>query len=436
MLKNIKYILLLLLSFIFISCVSEDEDLGLNLVNQDEMTIKTFDYLAMRSAFFHEDSLKMVSNSDVYSLGECTDAEFGKVSSTIFTQISMPSAKDFTVINIDSIVMGLYFSGSFTKDSNLKIVNMHVEIKELDTDFSDSIFYSSSEYRVSSAPALFDKNILFNPDTVMIFGDTNDTATLDTITKQLRLKLSDNFKNNLNLQSFEENAAFQQWLKGIRIKASPVNANEGMIAQFNLTVEHSGIFVYYKDNEGKSQIYRFVIDKDCKRFAHIDYTSGSIPLLTIDTLHSENYGEKIYIGGLGVAMGKISIDSLIQWYHLDTINLSAINQAVLVLPLASGSSTNGIPARLYCSFDTISVSNNDTTTVYRYVDDLYYYGDYFSGHYDPATNSYRMRITQHLFKCMKGERKNHNLFINVPNRLYSPNQVILSKPKIEIILTQ
>ncbi|MDR0790597.1 MAG: DUF4270 domain-containing protein [Bacteroidales bacterium] len=413
MLKKLKYVLMFL-PFVAASCVDEDENLGLELVNQDELHFNHYDALTLHSVFFHEDSMK-TSGAEIYALGSYQDNTFGSVSSTIYTQISLPDSKDFTTLNIDSIVLGLYYTDSFTKDTAIRTMQMHVEVRELAGDIMDTACAFDS-VEVSTNQPLFSGSVVFNPDTIMVLGE-------DTITKQLRLKLSDDFINRLHQQSFADNAAFQQWLKGLRIKASPASsASNGMLAQFSLTNQTSGIFIYYSDNDNRNLKYRLVVDKNSKRFAQIKYNfSGSnIASLATDTLKSENYNNTMYIGGLGISMAKISIDSLLQWYNLDEIKGSAINQAVLVLPVADNNFSNDYPSTLYCAYDTAGVL--------KYVDDLASSASYFNGYYDAKSNSYRMRITQHLFKCMKGDHPSHNLYIHLPSRALTPHRIILNSP--------
>ena len=411
MLRNLKYVLMLL-PFVFASCVDEDEKLGLELVNQDELHFNLYDALKTRSMFFHEDSMK-TSGADIYTIGYYKDDRFGSVSSTLYTQVSLPDSRDFTALEIDSIVLCLYFTDSFTKDTAIRSMEMHVEVRELAGDIKDTAYAFDSVDIMSSNQPLFDANVVFNPDTVMILGE-------DTITKQIRLKLSSDFVSRLHQQSFADNAAFQQWLKGLRITATPVSDVNGMLAQFNLTNQTSGVFIYYKDNSDRQLKYRLTVDKNSKRFAQIKYNfSGSnIASIGADTIQSANCNNTMYVGGLGISMAKISMDSLMQWYNSDSIKGSTINQAVLVLPVADNNFSNNYPPILYCAYDTADVL--------KYVDDLTTSVSYFNGYYDAKSNSYRMRVTQHLFKCMKGDHQSHNLYIHLPSRAVTPHRVILN----------
>ncbi|MDR1847025.1 MAG: DUF4270 domain-containing protein [Bacteroidales bacterium] len=417
MFKKWKYILIIL-PFVFSSCVDENEELGLELVNQDELHFIRYDGLQMHEVFFHEDSLQ-TSGEDTYVVGEYRDNTFGKISSVLYSQISLPASKDFTTINIDSVVLCLDFTGTFTRDTSLKIMEMEVEVAELYGDIKDTAYAFDSVEIIRNIP-LFDTNTIFNPDTIMIL------ANGDTVTKQLRLRLCDDFKQRLNQQSFATNADFQQWFKGFRIKASAVSDPNGMLAQFKLTNTTCGMFVYYTDDNDKVNKYIFVIDKNSKRFAQItyDFSGSDISNITTDTLQSTSYNNSMYVGGLGISMARISIDSLYQWYHLDTINNSAINKATLILPVADNNFSNNFPSMFYCAYDTAGVL--------KYVNDLAYYSSYFDGHYDKSTNAYRLNITQHLFKCMQGGHTSNNLYIYVPSRLFTPQRVILGKPHIEI----
>jgi hypothetical protein len=424
MLKKLKYILLLL-PFVAVSCVDEQEDLGLNLVNQDEMFVHHFDGLTLHSAFFTEDSLK-TANLNYYALGQFSDAAFGSIASTLYTQLSLPAAKDFSDtlnMKIDSVIFCLRISDAITADTSSKSKTMHVEIRELSDEIKDTS-YAFDTIAVESGVPLFDANVVINPDTIFYIGDTTDTS--NRIQKQLRLTLSSDFVSRLKQQSFANNTAFQQWFKGICLKITTNNPSDGMIAQFNVTDSKSGIMIYYRDASNKPLIYSLIIDKNSKRFAHIskNFSSSTISQIATDTLQSENYGNKIYVGGLGVAMARISIDSLIEWYRLDTINYSAINQAVLILPVAGNNPSNSYPSILYCAY------NEDN--VLKYIEDLTYSSSYFGGLYDRKTNSYRMRITQYLSKCIKGRHPKSDMYIFVASRQSFGNRVILSKPRIEI----
>src|SRR5574344_37756 len=92
-----KYFILLL-PFFFLSCVDEDSQLGLGLVDSsDRVAVKTYGNFDINACVFHEgDSLK-TSDYRYMTIGSYIDPVFGRVTPSIYTQVSLSNSSiDFS----------------------------------------------------------------------------------------------------------------------------------------------------------------------------------------------------------------------------------------------------------------------------------------------------------------------------------------------------
>lgn len=441
---RLKYLFLLLPLFL-VSCVDEDSMLGLDLVDQsDLLNVKKYDKFDINASIFHEgDSLK-TSDYRYMTLGSYKDNEFGKVTTSIYTQISLSSTSiDFNYYKdkADSIVLTMAYTGLFSRDTSM---NMNISVYEITESFDDSAaYYSNSTLQHSSTP-IISKTIKVAPKERVVVGS-------DTLNAQLRLNLGNDFLQRiLNSGSFSSNDAFLNNFKGLYIKLTTTDEH-GMIAYFDMYSSNSGMMLYYQDGNNKTQKFNFVFDQASRRFTHIDYDFSSSQLsqfsskrkLSNDTINcNDSIGQasKMYIGALGISMAKLDINDLVQWYKDSTQKLGMFNQAMLILPvnddyISSVGGVNNIPSRIICY-------RKDSDGNLVYIHDAYTSESYM-GTYDAASKSYRMRITSHLQNYLNANIPSSEIYLVPDSKNSSANRVVLNGPKhqtrpakIEIIYTR
>lgn len=443
-----RYLILMIIPLILLSCVDEDEYLGMNLVeDSDRLGVYKHEVENLSAFLFHEgDSLK-TSNYRFMTLGSYTDNEFGSLSSSIFTQVSMSSTSNDFSSNIysrsDSLVLTLAYSGLFSQDTNTLEMDMNIEVYEITEDFIDSLsYYSNSELSYSSSP-IFSSIINISPKESVVLGG-------DTVVPHLRINLGNGFMNKiLDYGSIANNTEFKTKLKGFYIKATPSGSpSSGMIVYFDMYSSYSGMSLYYRDGNDKTLRYNFLFDDKSRRFTNVQYDFSISAISSLGSLSSYNdsldcqspaMNHKIYLGNLGISYAKLNIDSLNVWYEEDTQDRGAFNQAMLIIPVDEAYSNSNI----YYNFPTrlIAYRKNDDGN-FVYIHDAFS-DDGFDGKYDPTTNSYKMRITSHLQNYLNGNITDPNIYIFSDSRMTTASRVVLNGPnhstkpsKIEIIYTR
>lgn len=444
---RLKYLFLLLPLFL-VSCVDEDSMLGLGLVDQaDLLNVKKYDKFDINAFLFHEgDSLK-TSDYRYMTLGSYKDNEFGKVTTSIYTQISLSSTSiDFNYYKdkADSIVLTMAYTGLFSRDTTIKSMNMNISVYEITESFDDSAaYYSNSTLQHNSTP-IISKTIRVAPKESVVVGN-------DTLTAQLRLNLGNDFLQKiLNLGAFSSNDEFLKRFNGLYITLTTTDEH-GIIAYFDMYSSNSGMMLYYQDGNNKTQKFNFVFDQASRRFTHVDYDLSSSQIsqfsskrkssnVSIDCNDSIGNGSKMYISTLGISMAKLNIIDLFQWYKDSAQNLGMFNQAMLILPvnddyIASVGGVNNIPSRIICY-------RKDSDGNLVYIHDAYTSESYM-GTYDAASNSYRMRISSHLQNYLNGNIPSSEIYLIPDSKTSSANRVVLNGPKhatkpakIEIIYTR
>lgn len=434
-----KYLLIILLPFFLVSCVDEDSMLGMGMVDQsDLLNVKKYNDFDITAVISHEgDSLK-TSDYRYMTLGTYKDNEFGKVSTSIYTQVSLSSTTmDFSSYALgqsnqaDSIVLVIAYNGMFAKDTTITEKKMKIEVFEISESFSDTLsYYSNSTLQVDPIP-IFSENIKIAPKAkVVVLGDT--------LNPQLRVNLGNEFLQKIvNSGSFSSNDEFLNFLKGLHIKLTPLSGEpDDMIAYFDMYSSNSGVMLYYQDNNNKTQKYNFVFDEASRRFNHINYDfsqskisefSSKRKSSTVSISCNDSIGDrsKIYLATLGISRATLNISDLMQWYKDSTQSLGMFNQAMLIIPVneeyISSIGTNNIPKRIICY-----TKNSDNQFVY--INDAFTSESYM-GTYDQASKSYRMRITSHLQNYLNGNISTSEIYLIPDSKTSSANRVVLNGPK-------
>ena len=287
------WLLLLCLPFAFASCVDEDETLGLDLIDEnDKLGAGIYESIVMRGAYFREDSL-ITANYQYNVLGEYKDTRFGKVSSSIYTQmtLSMPSA-DFREYNIDSVVLSLAYSGGFTEDTAIDGKTMKLSVYELAEDMDSTKKYSFDAVQVNPTP-IYSQNVDIDYNKDRIIGN-------DTLDPHLRVSITGWFLDKIKNFS-GENAAFVSQFKGLKFSLEKTD-ERGMMAYINMTSSLSCITVYHTES-GKSQQYTIKFPSAGRRFMHFDYDFSGSDLQRFSSQDTTISGDDlIYLGSMGISM--------------------------------------------------------------------------------------------------------------------------------------
>ncbi len=416
------WLLLLCLPFAFASCVDEDETLGLDLIDEnDKLGAGIYESIVMRGAYFREDSL-ITANYQYNVLGEYKDTRFGKVSSSIYTQmtLSMPSA-DFREYNIDSVVLSLAYSGGFTEDTAIDGKTMKLSVYELAEDMDSTKKYSFDAVQVNPTP-IYSQNVDIDYNKDRIIGN-------DTLDPHLRVSITGWFLDKIKNFS-GENAAFVSQFKGLKFSLEKTD-ERGMMAYINMTSSLSCITVYHTES-GKSQQYTIKFPSAGRRFMHFDYDFSSSDLQRFSSQDTITGDDLIYLGSMGISMAKISIEDFRQDWK-DSVNGGnpnndvSINSALLELPVADISLANNRnnTSRILCYRKAVTGSDTNLVLIHdAQASDLF-----FGGYYDTKSRSYKMHISMHLANYLNGNITDPDIYLIPDARRSTATRVILNGPK-------
>ena len=141
--KTIRLILsLVLLSVFVLSCVNEDERLGLSFIDNNNAINILRDNnsgVILSSKIFNTDTV-LTNNLRYNALGEYKDNNFGKISSNIITQLSLSSSgQNFSSLGqADSAVLSLLYAGAFVKDKSVRGMTLHFKVEEVTEEINEN----------------------------------------------------------------------------------------------------------------------------------------------------------------------------------------------------------------------------------------------------------------------------------------------------------
>lgn len=401
------------------SCVDENDKLGLSLVQSsgglDVLSAENSN-VTLQSAVYGTDSLE-TAQKDNFVLGTYKDEYFGQITSSIYTSMTL---QDNVGINfadlgtIDSVVLCLAYSssGAFIKDTSLRSDIMNINVYLLNEAIDSTKKYAGDDIPVQNTP-IFSGNAEVNPAEGVVVGGK------DTLNPHLRLTLSGEFIEKLKNSSYENQQEFADDLKGLKICAT--SSSNAFLAYIDMKSSNSGLFVYYHRNDFSSK-YIINFTGSGYRFMHIDkdYSSSSLSGITsyADTLSTQDY---IYIGSLGVAESKITINGIPEWYNQDSVKGCAINRAELILPVA-----DLLPqSHLYPSSLLVLRKENG---LFGYISDEISVNNWLGNKYDASINAFRLDITSFIQNVALGKITDCTLYLIPDSRTSSASRVILNGP--------
>lgn len=488
MFKKIKLDLLTLLISLFglISCRS---DQTLTLPNSSlSLTGDALESFTLNIAYEKEDAF-ITSASSYYPCGEFTDPKFGKTTSKIIGQLSLPSAPLTFPSDavLDSVLLVLRTNNTFYGDSTNSKFNIKVGMLDETMTSTTSIYYYSDKQWAVSSTVL--GNSLWENNTVSEFALNQSTFNLSpTIKKinsgsagyseeqvlpQLRVKLDkDFFANNFltctssvsgNYSHFDTDTDFKTWFKGLVISISKVSGNGGII-HFNMSSGGTSQLELYYHQTSNTSIPLVTVFP-------INYTSGRLAAsIVYDYSGSEitdlqNWNvSQIYLQPMGGLRARIKFPDLVSILTSNTVkeNIS-INRAELTFPVEDNSESSGGVS--YASSPRLTAFQWTTAHNRKYIpDNAYGQGDYrylgddvFGGRLSTLTDTqnntykgYQISVTGFMQDLLMGKVVENLLFIapsewnttyaslNTP--LGTAHRVILSKvtrkPQLKIYYTK
>lgn len=400
------------------SCVDEESTLGMNLVDTAMLYHgETYTIYADNAWTEHEDSL-LTSNYSFGIIGNYTDATFGKVSSVLYTQISLPSnTNNISLDNslvIDSVVLTLTKSQLFPDTGH--VYNFHFEVKQLsEALLSDTSFYAESTLPVNESAVFFDNDVqVRNTDTIIrlmlnsaIYPVIHQTATAEEFIKNT---------------------------KGLRVRLTSAG-DEGMIGiDFSSSTTCLRAFYHYINGADTTQgFYTFLMGAGTSHFTHFEHNYSGTPFASGNTVAGSS---RLYLEPLAGQCIRMSFDRDLQAFHA-AHPWAVIHHAELIMPLAPET-----PAQKPDQILTLWKQGNGEDA---YIDDLIDLHTLrgYDGSFNEDSNYYRMRVTQHTQGLLR-EGKDPGILLLLNSRrnaaqraiFYGTSTANTDRPRIVFIYSE
>lgn len=326
-----------------VSCKKKETNIGKDVLDPNSMLNSTaIDIVDLETYTIVSDSIKS-SNSFIALLGSCNDPQFGKFDAQLYTQIRLSAANpnfgtlaQLDDIVIDSFVLGLQYRGYYGK-----LTPQTFSVQQLGESLDLAATYYSTDSKTTTGPEL----VLpaFATQTPRPSGGT--VIGEDTVPTLLRLPLDTDLARTLmteavtNPSNFASNDNFLTYFKGLKIKTiNPMQTSgQGAVLYFDMTAALSKATIYYKDPQGASKTYDFVINKDCADFNHIEIDNTGKRVDQVINNHA--LGQSEFYAQAYRSRAVVSFPSL-----TDIPKNSVIHSAKLVLPISHYTSSAYYPS--------------------------------------------------------------------------------------------
>lgn len=397
-LGSVRYVLVFsVLLFGIISCEKDFEDIGVNLVDNNLFNTKDtiFEVLA---------NTRNVDSSRVdllprYTLGVYRDADFGKLESTIVSQIGLPFSLDFGLNpEIDTVIFEIpYFAvndepledgkpqfildsiyGDLETPFELKVSQLKTFLNTLDPSDPTKLksYYSDEEYIAETELGLIQEFVPNAEDTVLYVTrkllDDIDTIKREPLLPSLKVPLDNDkikaiFLDNASGTEFESDENFVNYFRGLLVEATEISGGGSMMT---LDLTQAGFTIYYTNeiltdeqdvdlnNDGdtddlqvpvktRQQVF-FAFSNQRAASYKRDYT-GSMVEAEFSTPDLTQGKEKLYVQANGGSEIVLDLFSGLTTEQLDQFRSQnwLINSAFLELYIDDDFDNEDIPNRLY-----------------------------------------------------------------------------------------
>ena len=391
-----------IISIIF-SCEKPETGIGGNLLpdedNLDLFFTDTISVVAFNSP--EEDSVR-TSPVTTGLIGSYHDPIMGIHRSELYFQLRLPASNisfgaDETTIVLDSIVLGLDYTGGFYGELN----PLTFEVYELNEDIElDSIYYSNDEFETISTNIADPQRATISPTPTLPTIDIGDEEVANQIRIHLDTTWGYMFFDPLIEDSLATTDLFLQWFKGLHVKTQ---ADNSAILNVDLTNGVSALTLYYQEQEPDTTIYKefaFLINDNSQRINHFEHDySASLVQYYLD--NPELGQQRLFVqGGAGQSI-ELDFPFIDGW--LDSSNV-AVNNAELILPIEDVKSGLFLPARLF----TVRIDEDGEEAT---IPDAFQGDTHLGGFLDLENQEYRLNITRYLQQVITGELENRGLRI-------------------------
>ncbi len=413
-----KDLLILLISlFIFQSCKKEGS-IGLeNQINESGLSGEFIDTSTIQIFTVKDDTL-VSSNYVRNQVGEFVDPVFGTTNASVAFHATLSKNNvDFgTNPTLDSIILVMGYIGEssqrFYGDTN-SVINLTVN--QLDETISnDSVYYSNKNF-LTKATSIGSINYRPNPTDSILLQNIRDNKP-DTVIKvyqHVRIKLNDVFGQEILSKSgqadLSENSSFLNAYKGFYLKATKVSGAGGIMS-FDLTNSNRSYIVLYYKNSTDTTNFIFNINSVAANINKYDhsYTGTVVQSQLNDSTLGDN---TFYIQSLGGLRAKIKFP------HLEKLidsGLIAVNKAILIIPIETGSSD------LFSPIGTLALKARRTDNTEFLIS---------TASYNASKKQYSIELTKTVQQLIQNKLTFKELYIDDQSKQIRSNRSILNGPQ-------
>lgn len=407
---------LLLLALLAGACADEESRLGVNLVDNNTLYDgQSVTFTADRALSVRDDSL-LTTNYTYGIIGNWTDATFGSVSATLYTQIALDD--NTGTINlaeniIDSVMLSLVLVPSQTFPDTDATYLFHFEVMQLaEAIETGSLYYATDALPVDASHTYFNADVTVSPT--------------DTV---VSLKLDNSISEVLNQSASAEEFAANT--KGLRIRITG-DADDGMVT-INFAAINTCLQVHhrYLETDTSDNIYTFLLGTGTTHFTHFEHDYSASVTGGVDSLDGTT---ALYLEPLGGYNILVSFDAAVRNFT-EAHPKATVHYAELLLPVQSYMGQQR-PDRVLA---LAKVDGGSDTYINDLLDSYTLSG--FDGKYDADRNCYRMRVTQHVQGMLRNGGDPGTLLVLNSRRSFAARTIIdglasANPVRIEIVYSE
>lgn len=380
----------LILTGIFISCEKDPDELGLNIIPDENSFFAQTDTVTgiiattmIRDSiiFFYPDT--SISTKYLYNviIGDYSDVNYGNTKGSLLFNFYADSLNhDFgSSTVVDSLILYIQLSSVFGE----KNASMSLRVSELNQSLSyRKIYYSTINENEYKGALLIDTAVQFKDTALLRISIKNK----DFISKLL------NAPKTTDTSLLSYNLHLQEYLKGLYLEAVKTT-DKGALAYihpWSYNTDASKLVLYYKNAKNTNKV-TYGLLKGSVRVSSFKHNYTGTPIAS--ALQYSELGQKItYVQGMSGVSTRLRIPNFTKWADLAP---AAINKAELTIPAIDTTieSSANFPKRL-------AIMALDSEGKRSYIE--YFYGQTFlDGVYNANKNIYTFNLTLHLQSLVK-----------------------------------
>ncbi len=381
------FLLLALLTLLYSSCKDDLNNIGIGIQPEEDFITITLDTLDFQVEMVKADSI-IVTNGVIFpQIGTYSDPQFGITKNTFYSQFDLPGAL-LDLGNADSLILdSIVLVLTCTQRNYGTLIPQDFQINELENDiFEDSTYYSSTSI------STFVENIIEPGFETTSVSNADMFNRGDSVFSELRFRLKDligqSFLEQSGEPAFSSDENFQDFFKGISLESNTLNG--GLISIFPSGI-NSGIQLYYRDNgivlDTLQVTFPFNNESSFSSTSH-DYSTAEFGEFSEPVIANQN----IYLQGVEGILAHVEITNLSE---LEISDLTAINKAELIIPVAQNSTLSYDPPSilyLLSAYDSESAFLSDMCG-----------GLNRGGLYNEELHAYVFNISLHIGDMIKGD---------------------------------